>query len=102
MAADAIISFSDLPLKIAICFGFGVVLLGFLLTLALIVQKLFFAEVQLGYTSTVSAIVFLGGVQMLVTGVAGLYVGRILREVQHRPLYVIRNTVNLKTEASDV
>lgn len=95
MATDAIISFSDLPLKISIFFGFGVVLLGFLLTLALIVQKIFFAEVQLGYTSTISAIVFFSGVQLFVTGVTGLYVGRILREAQQRPLYVIRHTVNL-------
>ena len=100
MATDAIISFSDLPLKISIFIGFGVVLLGFLLTLALIVQKIFFAEVQLGYTSTISAIVFFSGVQLFVTGVTGLYVGRILREAQQRPLYVIRHTVNLP--ASDI
>lgn len=101
MAADAIVSFSDLPLKIAVFFGFGVAMLGIFLTLILIIQKLFFVDMQLGYTSTISAIVLFGGVQMLVTGLAGIYVGRILREVQHRPLYVIRNTVNMNGRASD-
>lgn len=96
MAAEAIISFSDLPLKITVVFGFVVVALSFLLALALAIQKLFFVEVQLGYTSTVCVIVFLGGVQLSVIGLASLYIGRILREVQHRPLYVIRNTVNLE------
>lgn len=95
MAADAIISFSDLPLKMTVFLGFAVVGVGFLLTLVLILQKMFFADVQLGYTSTVTVIVFLGGVQLILIGLASLYIGRILREVQHRPLYVIRDTVNL-------
>ncbi len=102
MAAEAIISFSDLPLRITVVFGFAVVFFSCLLTLALVVQKLFFADVQLGYTSTVCVIVFLGGVQLSVVGLASLYIGRILREVQHRPLYIIRNTVNLETSAPHV
>lgn len=95
MAADAIISFSDLPLKMAALCGFGVVLASFLLGLALAIQKLFFVDVQLGYTSTLCVIIFLGGVQLSVIGLASLYIGRILREVQHRPLYVVRDTINV-------
>lgn len=96
MAAEAVISFSDLPLRITVVFGFGVVALSFLLGLALLVKKLFIVDIQLGYTSTVCLIIFLAGVQLSVTGLGSLYVGRILREVQHRPLYVIRNTVNFE------
>ena len=96
MAADAIISFSDLPLKMSVVFGFAVVFVSFLLALILAVQKLVFVNVQLGYTSTVCVIVFLGGVQLSVIGLASLYIGRILREVQHRPLYIVRDTVNLR------
>jgi dolichol-phosphate mannosyltransferase len=95
MAAEAIISFSDLPLRITVLFGFIIVVLSFLLAFSLAIQRLFFANVQLGYTSTVCVIVFLAGIQLSVTGLASLYIGRILREVQHRPLYVIRNSVNL-------
>jgi dolichol-phosphate mannosyltransferase len=102
MAAEAIISFSDLPLKLTVIFGFGVVVLSFLLALALTVQKLFFRDIQLGYTSTVCVIVFLGGVQLSVIGLASLYIGRILREVQHRPLYVIRDTVNIELKDAHV
>jgi dolichol-phosphate mannosyltransferase len=96
MAGETIISFSDLPLRITVVFGFGVVALSFLLGLVLLIQKLFFIDVQLGYTSTVCLIVFLAGVQLSVTGLGSLYIGRILREVQHRPLYVVRNTVNFE------
>jgi glycosyltransferase involved in cell wall biosynthesis len=97
MAADAIVSFSDLPLKITVLFGFGVVGASFLLAAAMALQKLFFHDVLLGYTSTLCVIVFLGGAQLSVTGLASIYIGRVLREVQHRPLYVIRNTVNLES-----
>lgn len=95
MAADAVISFSDLPLKLTVLVGFVVVLFSFLLALALIIQKIFFVNIQLGYTSTICIIVFLGGVQLSVIGMASLYIGRVLREVQRRPLFVIRDTVNI-------
>jgi dolichol-phosphate mannosyltransferase len=95
MAADAVISFSDLPLKCAVVLGFSAVIISVTLASALMVQRLFFVDIQLGYTSTVCLIVFLGGIQLTVIGMASLYVGRILREVQRRPLYVIRDSVNL-------
>jgi dolichol-phosphate mannosyltransferase len=98
MAAEAIISFSDLPLRITVVFGFGVVALSFMLAFLLAIQRLFLVNIQLGYTSTVCLIVFLAGVQMSVTGLGSLYIGRILREVQQRPLYVIRDTVNLEPQ----
>lgn len=92
MAIASIISFSDFPLRLAVKFGLLMAGAGVLLIFALIIDKLFFRALMPGYTSTVAAIVFLGGVQIMVTGVASLYVGRILAEVQGRPLYVIRET----------
>lgn len=94
MAFEAIISFSDLPLRIVVALGFGVVFVGFFLTLALIAQKLFLVNVQLGYTSTICLVIFLAGVQLVVAGFASLYIGRILREVQKRPLYIIKDLIN--------
>jgi glycosyltransferase involved in cell wall biosynthesis len=101
MASEAIISFSDLPLRITVAAGFVVVLLGFALTLALVLQRFFFAEVLLGYTSTIAIVVFLGGVQLMVIGLASLYIGRILREVQRRPVYLIKSTINLSQTAEN-
>ena len=92
MALDSVISFSDFPLKMTVKFGFAVVLLGALLLLALIVDKLFFRAFLPGYLSTITAVVLLGGIQVMVTGVACLYIGRILAEVQGRPLFVVRET----------
>jgi len=94
MAIDSIISFSDIPLKLIAVSGIIIALLGFILNLVLIFSKLFFVDYQPGFTSTISVITFIGGIQILVIGLAALYIGRILKEVQNRPLYLIRNKIN--------
>jgi glycosyltransferase involved in cell wall biosynthesis len=94
MAIESVISFSDLPLRVISIVGIIIAIIGFILISILIISKLFFIDYQPGYTSTVSYITFIGGVQILVIGLAGLYIGRILKEVQNRPLYIIRNKHN--------
>lgn len=90
MAVDSIISFSDLPLRTVAFFGFALTGIGFLFICALIVLKITMVDFQSGWASTVSIIVFVGGIQIAVTGLASLYIGRILREVQNRPLFIIK------------
>lgn len=92
MAIASIISFSDYPLRMAVKCGTALAAIGMLLAIALVADRLFLRTTLLlpGYTSTIVVIVFLGGVQIMVTGVASLYVGRILAEVQQRPLFVVR------------
>jgi len=90
MALEAVVSFSDLPLRLVAGMGVVIALIGFALNLVLIVQRLFFAQIQPGFTATVSLIVFFGGLQILVMGLASIYIGRVLKEVQNRPLYVIK------------
>jgi hypothetical protein len=92
MAIASIISFSDFPLRLAVKFGLLVAAAGVLLVFVMILDKMFFRDVLPGYVSTIATIIFLGGVQIMVTGVASLYVGRILAEVQRRPLFVVRET----------
>jgi len=90
MAISAVLSFSDLPLRMVVRIGFYVSALSFVMGAFLVISRAFFTSYQPGYTSTTTLIMFFGGFQVLVTGLAGLYIGRILREVQNRPLYVIR------------
>ena len=90
LAYTSVISFSDFPLRLAVKFGMLVVGIGMLLGGGLILQKLFGPTLLPGYTSTFVLIVFLGGVQIAVVGVASLYIGRILTEVQKRPMFVVR------------
>jgi dolichol-phosphate mannosyltransferase len=99
LAFDAILSFSDLPLKLAAGFGLVCSVVGFALCSSLIVAKLLSSAFQPGFTSTISVVVFLGGIQILSIGLLSLYVGRILREVQNRPRYIIKSATN--TAAQD-
>ncbi|HWU85945.1 MAG TPA: hypothetical protein VN253_01640, partial [Kofleriaceae bacterium] len=92
LAISSIISFSDYPLRLAVKFGLLVATAGVLLGAWLVIAQLFFQTLLPGYTSTLAVIVFLGGAQIAVIGIASLYIGRILAEVQGRPLFVVRET----------
>jgi dolichol-phosphate mannosyltransferase len=92
MAITAVVSFSDVPMRIGVVIGLLIGFVGFLLALRLIVGKLLIGDYQPGYTSTVCLILLLGGVQIVFTGIASLYIGQIQREVQNRPLFVVRET----------
>jgi hypothetical protein len=55
----------------------------------------FFPETVIpGWASTFSAVLFVGGVQLICVGILGEYVGRIYEEVKRRPLYVVQDEVN--------
>lgn len=91
-AIDGITSFSDIPLRFAAYFGFTVSAIAFVYALIVVVAKLFRVYPP-GYTpgwaSTIVAVVFLGGVQLISLGIIGEYLGRIYDEVKGRPLYLI-------------
>lgn len=91
LAFEAIVGFSDLPLRVVSMVGAMIALLGFGLVGFLVIGKLFSADYSPGYTSTIAAIVFMGGVQIYAIGLASLYIGRVLAESQRRPLYVVRD-----------
>jgi hypothetical protein len=50
-----------------------------------------------GWTSLAVTVLFLGGVQLLAIGILGEYIGRIYEEVKQRPLYLVRDSVNVRT-----
>lgn len=91
MALEAIVSFSDIPLRMTALLGASIAMLGLFMGLVLIIGRLFRADFLPGYLSTIIIMVFLGGVQILVTGMASIYIGRILKETQDRPLYIVRD-----------
>ena len=91
-AMDGITSFSDIPLRFASYFGFAVSAIAFVYALVVIGFKLFSLKPP-GYTpgwaSTIVAVLFLGGVQLMSLGILGEYLGRVYDEVKGRPLYLI-------------
>lgn len=89
-AADGIFSFSTAPLKLIRNLGFTIALLAFLGVVYAMVMRLFFPDVTIeGWTFIVISILFMGGVQLIMLGVIGSYLGRIYAEAQDRPLYII-------------
>jgi dolichol-phosphate mannosyltransferase len=91
LAADGVIGFSNLPLRAAMTVGFVVSATSFVFGLVAIGLRLAGAGIVPGWASVVVVVSFLGGVQLVVTGMVGVYVGRIYEEVKGRPLYIVRD-----------
>lgn len=91
-AADGIFSFSTYPLKFIRNVGFFVSSLAFIGIIYAIVMKIFFPTTTIeGWTFIVISILFIGGIQIVMIGVLGSYIGRIYVEAQNRPLYIIKD-----------
>ncbi|HEY0270084.1 MAG TPA: glycosyltransferase family 2 protein [Sphingomonas sp.] len=93
LALDGITSGSTLPLRIWSYLGGIIAFASLLYAGYLLVRTLLVGGDMPGYPSMMVAILFLGGVQLLSLGVLGEYVGRILVETKHRPIYVVRETI---------
>ena len=89
-AIDGITSFSDVPLRLASYVGFLTSIFAFVYAVIVLILK-FAHRNYPGYTSTIVAILFLGGVQLIGIGILGEYVGRVYEEIKGRPLYLVRS-----------
>lgn len=88
-ALEGIISFSTVPLKMASYLGLITATLSLLYAAFLVVSTLIFGEPVKGYPSMMTAILFIGGVQLIFIGIIGEYIARIHDEVKGRPIYII-------------
>ncbi len=90
-ALDGVFSFSYLPLRLLTFVGITISGVGFAFGLFFIMRRLLGIETaQTGFTTLVTLVLFIGGVQLIGIGVLGEYLGRIYDEVKQRPLYVVR------------
>lgn len=91
-ALDAILSFSYAPLRLTTWLGFlSIIGAGIGIVYAILV-RLSTDEWVRGWASIFTAVLFLGGVQLVTLGIVGEYIGRIYTEVKRRPLYLIEET----------
>lgn len=95
LAFDAIFDFSELPLKMAVKYGMFLVLFGIIGLISLLFIKLFVFDFQAGWPSIVAIITLGFGVQLFFLGIVSLYIGRIYKEVKRRPLFSIKEKINL-------
>ncbi len=103
LAFDVVLGASNLPLRIGILAGLFVFALSLIMIAIIVIQKLLFGIAIPGYALLVTGIFFLGGMQLLLIGLVGEYVGRIFRQTQQRPLYIVaERSVSLSPMSKDV
>lgn len=101
LALDAILDFSELPLRLAIRLGLSLSLLSLVLIVAIVVLKLTWGNFQAGWPSLISLLMLGFGLQLFFLGIVALYVGRIYRETKRRPLFSVRQLTNLEPARID-
>lgn len=89
-------AFSVKPLRIATALGGGSAVIGFLYGIYTIVKRILNPDVPMGFSSLMSALVFFGGMIMLMLGLIGEYIGRIYISLNNSPQYVIREKLNME------
>ena len=89
LTLDAITSFSYLPLRLSTYFGFFLAFVSLLGIIVTTVLRLSGNNAFLGQASTLVAVLFLGGIQLIFLGIIGEYLARIYDDVKARPLYVV-------------
>jgi polyisoprenyl-phosphate glycosyltransferase len=104
LAIHSITSFSTKPLTIAIYIGLITSFLS-ILYIPYVLYSLYKGFAISGWSSTIATIAFFGGVQLMVLGIIGLYLGKVFMQVKQRPQYIIKESIitgdNLQTTEND-
>jgi dolichol-phosphate mannosyltransferase len=91
-AIQGITSFSTRPLHIAIFLGIGLSFFAFVFYIGYVLYSMYFGHVISGWASVISTIVFFGGLNLIVLGIIGMYIGKLFIQSKQRPNYLIRST----------
>lgn len=95
LSFDVIISNSNKPLRMAVALGFIMASLSFVIAIYnIIAHQIGFIKLE-GFTTTVFSIWFVGGLILTVSGILGLYIGKIFDQVKGRPIYIVRDEINI-------
>lgn len=87
-------SFSIKPLRISTFLGCFTAVVGFIIGIIMVIQKLIDPSIAAGYTSLIAALLFIGGLIMIMLGLIGEYIGRIFISINNSPQFVVRKTTN--------
>jgi glycosyltransferase involved in cell wall biosynthesis len=100
-ALDGITSFSYFPLQVATYVGFIAAALSIVGIVLTIILRLTGSHAFFGQATTLVAVLFLGGVQLISLGIIGEYLGRIYDEVKGRPLYIVGEALGFEKDAAE-
>ena len=96
-ALDGMLSFSTVPLKLLTFLGWLAILFALLVAVMVIVLRLTHPELRVDWAIAITAIFFVGGIQLVGLGILGAYLSRIYDEVRGRPMTLIKKLTNLET-----
>lgn len=96
---SALISFSDVPLQLAMWLGLLASLSSFLVLIHTLIENIQGHNLP-GWTAIMVAVLFLGGVQLVSIGILGLYISSIFLESKRRPNYIVKNTFGFENNSN--
>jgi dolichol-phosphate mannosyltransferase len=94
LASDIILAFSDRPLKFAVVIGLFFSVVSLVMTMYVLFRNFFDEFTVTGWASLILSIFLIGGVQISILGIVGIYISKIFNEVKSRPLYLIDEIIN--------
>jgi glycosyltransferase involved in cell wall biosynthesis len=100
LSIEGLTSFSVAPLRLASLFGLLLAGVAFIFGLQILIETLIFGQDVPGYPSLIVSTMVIGGVQLIVIGVMGEYIGKILSELKRRPVYFVAEHVVKQDEAT--
>lgn len=92
-AIEGITSFTVKPLRIATVSGAVISFLSLILAVQIIMQTLIYGKDMPGYASTITSVLFIGGIQLITIGILSEYVGKIYLEIKNRPKYIVKEKI---------
>ena len=93
-AIEGITSFSIKPLRIATISGIIISVLSLILGVQIVMQTLIYGKDMPGYASTITSVLFIGGIQLITIVILSEYVGKIYLEIKNRPKYIIKEEIS--------
>jgi polyisoprenyl-phosphate glycosyltransferase len=100
LAGNTVLAHSQIPLKIVASFGLAMSLITFIAAIIYFGNALIYGTEVAGWASLFVTVLFVGSVQIALMGVLGIYIGKAFEEAKGRPLYIVRETMNLGDEAT--
>jgi dolichol-phosphate mannosyltransferase len=94
LAMHGILSFSTKPLQLGIFVGVGFAALAFLFLLGAVINFFIDRSIPSGWTTLVTLLLLFSGVQLIILGIMGSYIGGIYEEVKRRPRYLVEEVIS--------
>jgi dolichol-phosphate mannosyltransferase len=96
LAINTILAHSQIPLKIVAAFGIVMSFITFAIGIVFFTRALLFGTEVVGWASLIVTMLFVGSIQIAMMGILGIYIGKTFEETKGRPLYIVKDTVNLE------